>query len=769
MLKRCSVVKNLMETFTSEKQASTNQGSVKCPPCVGPAASMCTPNHRKHPTIDEEVGSLFASDDDVFVQASTTQTKRRWCRASIEHIKTTILVIIWLICSTTLMMKNERVHVRHHLSIPRDSTKGYIISEAIVTQNMEISLEGALLPSYYANLSSHTMNVWVQLIKTSFRPSNISNLRSSDILSVKNVSEVWKIPIVSGKLIGTVPEVRHRKIYKLYDLETRESYSHYFLKVKLKTNIKANLPLSISYNVEPINEDHGIIYATGLLLLLYVLMISEVVHRTLAAMLVSTMAVAILAALNDRPTLSEIISWIDAETLVLLFSMMTLVAIFTETGIFDYMSVLAYKLTGGKIWPLINTLSFFTALLSCFLDNVTTALLMTPVTIRLCEVMKLNPVPVLINMIVYSNIGGALTPIGDPPNVIIASNPTVQKAGINFSMFTMHMSIGVFLSMIVVHLQLRYMYRDINLLKNNEPVDVQDLKREIAVWQRTAASLSSYSKDEDVVKDSLMKRTSRLVGKLNTKSNNKGDDSPVQMQMDNEIILDIKELERKYPIRDKVLLIKCGFTLCFVIVVFFLQTIPAFSKLGLGWTALLGALLLLIMGQRNDIESILARIEWGSLLFFASLFVLMEALSRLGLIDWIGLQTHAIVMSVDPDARLSVTIILLMWVSAIASAFIDNIPLTTMMVRIAVNLSDNRDLALPLQPLVWALCFGACLGGNGTLFGSSSNIICAGVAEQHGYRFSFIEFFKVGFPVMISSLIVTTIYLLMAHVVYAWH
>lgn len=86
------------------------------------------------------------------------------------------------------------------------------------------------------------------------------------------------------------------------------------------------------------------------------------------------------------------------------------------------------QITGGKIWPLINTLCFFTAFMSSFLDNVTIVLLMTPVTIRLCEVMELNPVPILTAMLIYSNIGGALTPVGDPPNVIITTNQDVINA-----------------------------------------------------------------------------------------------------------------------------------------------------------------------------------------------------------------------------------------------------------------------------------------------------------------------------------------------------
>lgn len=111
-------------------------------------------------------------------------------------------------------------------------------------------------------------------------------------------------------------------------------------------------------------------------------------------------------------------------------------------------------------------------------------------------------------------------------------------------------------------------------------------------------------------------------------------------------------------------------------------------------------------------DVIIARVEWSTLIFFTCLFILMEALSKLGFIDWIGHQTQAVILSVDKDYRLAVAILLILWVSAAASAFVDNIPLATMMVRIATSLSEDHELNLPLQPLVWALSFGACLGGN---------------------------------------------------------
>lgn len=120
------------------------------------------------------------------------------------------------------------------------------------------------------------------------------------------------------------------------------------------------------------------------------------------------------------------VEWLDVETLTLLFGMMIVVSILCETGLFDYIAVVAYRLAHGEPWPMIIMLCLFTALLSAFLDNVTTMLLMTPITIRLCEIKNIDPKHVLIALVIFSNIGGAATPVGDPPNVIIIGNSQMQ-------------------------------------------------------------------------------------------------------------------------------------------------------------------------------------------------------------------------------------------------------------------------------------------------------------------------------------------------------
>ena len=153
----------------------------------------------------------------------------------------------------------------------------------------------------------------------------------------------------------------------------------------------------------------------------YALIVTEVVHRALAAALGAIVAVGALAAAGDVADLDRIVGWVDAETIGLLFGMMVMVSILQRTGLFEYAAVQAYKRSEGSVWRLVVLLCVVTAVLSAFLDNVTTMILITPVTIRLAQVLDLDPVPILIAEILFSNIGGTATMIGDPPNIIIGA------------------------------------------------------------------------------------------------------------------------------------------------------------------------------------------------------------------------------------------------------------------------------------------------------------------------------------------------------------
>uniref|UniRef100_A0A8C3FZG5 OCA2 melanosomal transmembrane protein n=1 Tax=Chrysemys picta bellii TaxID=8478 RepID=A0A8C3FZG5_CHRPI len=473
----------------------------------------------------------------------------------------------------------------------------------------------------------------------------------------------------------------------------------------------------------------------------------------------------LLSLTRNRPSMIKVVEWIDYETLALLFGMMLLVAIFSETGFFDYCAVKAYQLSRGRVWAMIIILCLIAAILSAFLDNVTTMLLFTPVTIRLCEVLNLDPRHVLIAEVIFTNIGGAATAVGDPPNVIIVSKQEVRKAGLDFAAFTGHMFVGICLVLLVSFPFLRLLYWN-KKLYNKEPSEIVELKHEIHVWRLTAQRINPASREETAVKCLLMQKVLTLEILLRKKL--KTFHRQIS-QEDKNWETNIQELQKKHRITDKILLIKCLTVLGFVILMFFLNSFVPGIHLDLGWIAMLGAIWLLVLADIHDFEMILNRVEWATLLFFAALFVLMEALAHLHLIDYIGEQTALLIKVVPEDQRLAVAIILVLWVSALASSLIDNIPFTATMIPVLLNLSQDPDVNLPVKPLIFSLAMGACLGGNGTLIGASANVVCAGIAEQHGYGFSFMEFFRLGFPMMIVSCTIGMCYLLVAHVVLGWN
>lgn len=292
----------------------------------------------------------------------------------------------------------------------------------------------------------------------------------------------WNISVASPDLADHAPL---KTVYRTYNIDHRIYSRQRQLEVLLKKNTVDDLTVNLLYDPTPVDLHVGAVCAGLVLLMFYVLIIYEIVHRTFAAILSSIMAIGLLSALNDRPLMSEVVQWMNCETLLLLFSMMILVAILTETGIFNYIAVYAFKKTNGRIWPFIFSLCFITAVLSAFMHSVTTILLLTPVTIKLCECLGLNPVPVLMAIILNANIGAAATPLGHVPNLLITGNAVFTQYGITFTSYTIHMTIGVLLAFIQTCFYLHWAYHDMTELRTREPQGVTDLRREIVVWERT--------------------------------------------------------------------------------------------------------------------------------------------------------------------------------------------------------------------------------------------------------------------------------------------
>ena len=466
---------------------------------------------------------------------------------------------------------------------------------------------------------------------------------------------------------------------------------------------------SSSSLVKPIDSAQAVWVGLAILLGVYALIITEVVHRTLAAAIGGLLAVIALNyyAPEDTLSLGAVTTLIDWETIGLLLGMMVMVGILSHTGLFEWFAVQAYKQSGGSVWTLVVILCSVTAVLSAFLDNVTTMLLLTPVTIQLAKVLDLKPIPLLISEVLFSNIGGAATMIGDPPNIMIGSGlspsaienagyPELAGAGVTFNDFILEMAPGIFMTVVPAFMFLKWMYAE------------------------------------------------EFAGTR---------------------VRDIAELEAKYGIKDAAMLKVSGSILVLVVLNFFLHPI---THIAVSWIALFGAVLMLLATDRHDLEEPLEKVEWSTLLFFAGLFVLVHSLQYLGVIDFIGdYVTKGIAMfgTDEPGdvVRLGAAVLIILWVSAVASAFIDNIPYTATMIPVVLQIAD--DLNIELGPMIWALAFGACLGGNGTLIGASANVVTAGMSEEAGYPISFNEFFKAGFPIMIMTTAIVSLYMVMVYVV----
>ncbi|KAL4711294.1 hypothetical protein ACJJTC_019135, partial [Scirpophaga incertulas] len=310
--------------------------------------------------------------------------KAKKLKLILRVLKLSGLVACWVLLTASLIMNQERSEVIMHTAVAGGEMKEYDLKATLSRFVISVSLTGPFSQAIN-NDSSNVLQLWLH--------------RESEVMGVHQHSKRWFVNLQVENGLDFSPSVSETKILILDELLKPKNFSEINMtsldgfdwsdnssngtRVTLRMFTESNytVPLTISYQMNPMEERDGIIYSTMLLCTLYFLIIFEVVNRTIAALLSSSLAIAVLAVSGSRPTLAELMSWLDVETLLLLFSMMILVAILAETGLFDYLAVVAFEVTGGHTWPLINCLCFFTAFFSTFLDNVTTVLLMTPVTI----------------------------------------------------------------------------------------------------------------------------------------------------------------------------------------------------------------------------------------------------------------------------------------------------------------------------------------------------------------------------------------------------
>jgi Na+/H+ antiporter NhaD/arsenite permease-like protein len=410
--------------------------------------------------------------------------------------------------------------------------------------------------------------------------------------------------------------------------------------------------------------------AGGVFLGAYALIASERFDRTLVALLGGLLVIVLGVISQD-----EAFAAIDFNVVFLLAGMMIIAGGLKQTGFFDFLAGEAIHFSRGEPFRLLVILALVTAGLSALLDNVTTVILLTPVTLSIARTLQVSPFPYLMSQILASNIGGTATLIGDPPNILIGS-----AAGLDFGAFLVNLAPVVVVILVAFLVILRLAY--------------------------------GRSMQDDVDRlDALAK------------------------------------LDPRSAIRDRPLMIRGLIVLALTIGGFI-----AHSALGLeaATVALLGATLLMIVGPLDPHEA-LRDIEWHTLFFFVGLFMLVEAVVKVGIVGGV-----ADALAAASGGRLDVATIGLLWASALASAVVDNIPYTATAIPVVERLIEG---GLRADPLWWSLALGACLGGNLTIVGASANIVVANLAARDGHPITFMQFFRLGLVVVLVSLAISTIYL----------
>ncbi|KRE96455.1 hypothetical protein ASG89_31300 [Paenibacillus sp. Soil766] len=421
------------------------------------------------------------------------------------------------------------------------------------------------------------------------------------------------------------------------------------------------------------------ILAIGIFLLTYGMIISEKIHRTIVAMIGGVLMV-VLGVVDQESALHHI----DFNTLGLLIGMMIIVSITAETGLFKYIALVAAKKAKGDPVRILISLVLITAIGSAFLDNVTTVLLMVPVTFSITRQLRVNPVPFLITQILASNIGGTATLIGDPPNIMIGS--AVKE--LTFMAF----------------------------INNLAPI--------VAVIMAVTIPIFVF----------IFRK---------------------HIQTTPELKMSIMQIDEKEVITDRVLLTKSLSILGLTIIGFFLHQLLHLES---ATVALAGAFLLLLLTGEHSMEEAFTKVEWTTIFFFVGLFVLVSGLVETGVIS--KLAAGAIELTGGNPVATS---ILILWLSAIASAFLDNIPFVATMIPMIQEMGNMG--VENLEPLWWSLALGACLGGNGTLIGASANLIVAGMSAKEGHPIKFITFMKYGFPLMLISVVLANIYIYVRYLI----
>lgn len=413
--------------------------------------------------------------------------------------------------------------------------------------------------------------------------------------------------------------------------------------------------------------------AVFIFLMTYAGIISEKIHRTICA-LAGGGAMIYFGLVTQEQAITE---FIDFNTLGLLTGMMILISVVKQSGFFQVLALWALKKSKGSPRELLVLLSVVTAVGAALIDSVTAALLIAPMTISLCRMLRMSPVPILISEILMCNIGGTALMIGNPPNVMIGS-----ATHLDFNDFLMNLAPVVLITVIVILVAVLLIF--------------------------------------------------------------KNDFSGVRMGAE-----ELEKIDIMSGVEDKSIFTRSLTVLALTVLGFVIHSQFGLESATVAMTGGMAALLFCGISPENALKEV----DLDTLMFFMGLFILVGGMENAGVITAIAEKGIELV---DGDSHLITFLILIL--SGVASAFVDNIPFTATMIPLIHDMQSLMNLP-HADYMWWALATGACFGGNGTMIGASPNVIMVAIAAKEGFNISFATFMKWCFPLMLLSLLVAGFYL----------
>ena len=392
---------------------------------------------------------------------------------------------------------------------------------------------------------------------------------------------------------------------------------------------------------------------------------------------------------------------LDFNVLFLLASMMALVGVLKTTGVFEWAVARMMKRADGDARAVLVTVTWFTAILSAFCDNVTTVIFVAPMALQMARALRLRPVALLLPVVMASNIGGTATLIGDPPNIMIGSG-----AALTFLDFLANVTMPVIVMMFVLPwFSYRFFHEDFEAVRNGGPAELMPIPAVAdplllrwALWISGLVFVGFFTHGWTGMPTSVPATIG--AGALL-------------------IVQDVLYLRTHKPTHEE--------------------------------------------RQHGLLAIIEKEIEWATLSFFGFLFVAVGAAVQTGLIDTLArgltelIQGGSAWFGLSGLGTLLFAALLIAWVSGALSSIIDNIPFVAVMIPIVHRLAGS--FVGDPTVLWWALSLGACLGGNGTAVGASANVTVVGVAERAGIRITFREFARFGSVVAAITLAISSVYL----------